>query len=287
MIIIKLSGGIGNQLFQYSLGRRLSIEKGVQLKFDISNYKNSSRPFKLNNFKIVGEIATADEISNFVSPFSNNYVNLIYRFFQKNIITNSNRIYDEKFLNFDSNVLHTSEDVYLSGYWQSYKYFEDYYSLFQEEFSLVSNPTYLDTKMQNINLTGDSVSIHFRRGDYVTNPRIKLLELEYYYSAVSYLNTQLCNPHYFVFSDDITWVKNNFYVENKITYINPNNYFDECNELLLMSRCSHHIIANSTFSWWGAWLGKDKQKKIIAPKYWYHDRPNFMDDLIPSDWIQL
>lgn len=134
----------------------------------------------------------------------------------------------------------------------------------------------------------ESVSIHFRRGDYVTNKSYLVLDLKYYYNAVELIRSKLKNPNFYIFSDDIDWVKRNFKnkLKSKIT-------FQDCNlsnieDLMLMSNCKHNIIANSTFSWWGAWLNKNLDKIVIAPSKFFKDdiyNTNLKSTYYPQNWI--
>ncbi len=135
----------------------------------------------------------------------------------------------------------------------------------------------------------DSISIHFRRADYLKHEiseTIGVQPLEYYYKAMSFIKTKVNNPHIFIFSDDIDWVRNNLKCDLNVSYVS-NNELKDYEELLLMSKCQHNIIANSSFSWWGAWLNKNDDKIVVAPKKWFNNSVINTKDLIPIDWITI
>jgi hypothetical protein len=137
----------------------------------------------------------------------------------------------------------------------------------------------------------NSVSLHVRRGDYVANLKVAaihgLCSKEYYASAIKFISKKVERPHFFVFSDDINWVENNFKINYPCTYINQNFSNESYNDLRLMSLCQHNIIANSSFSWWGAWLNCNSEKIVIAPKKWFANSDKRCDDLIPEKWVRL
>lgn len=287
MIIIKLTGGLGNQLFQYALGRRLSIDRDSPLKLDITSFNDGIRAYKLNKLRIIAEIANREEISKFIYPYRRGFLNDLNDLYQTKIPYEKKRIVKEQSLLYDSRILNGKRDVYLSGYWQSYKYFNAIFDKIRQEFSVINDPDEQNQELIQKILSEESVAIHFRRGDYVTNPNIRTCTPDYYAQAIELINKRSERPHYFIFSDDPDWVKNNFNFTGKRTYINHNGSEKDYEDLRLMSFCKHHIIANSTFSWWGAWLSDYKDKIIISPKNWFYDRPNNLDDLIPQNWIQL
>jgi hypothetical protein len=256
MIIVKLQGGLGNQLFQYTFGRAMSLKKRTDLKLDISNYKDDPlRAYKLKYFNIEEDIASRAQV------------------FLAKITTRLG--------------LATS---YLEGYWQGEKYFEDIKDIIKKDFTLKNPPSeatgiFID-QIKNTN----AVSLHVRRGDYVTNEKLKnilqALPLSYYNDAIDLMSKKTEQPHFFIFSDDIAWVKENLEIKYPVTYVSGESMPDY-EELILMSLCKHNIIANSSFSCWGAWLNKNLDKIVIAPKNWFPDQAKDTKDLIPASWIQL
>ena len=225
--IIPITGGLGNQLFQYAYGRKLELIDKKQVIFDTSffteNTKDTSRPFLLDRFNI-----------NPQAKFSAVKKNPVTQFIKK-IIQKITGIYP---------------------LYQSEKYFLSIKEIILKEFTLKDS-----TLTQSINLK-DSVSIHIRRGDYVNNAHHNLCDLNYYHEAIKYIKSKINNPTFFIFSDDIEWVKENLKIDNAV-YVSGSG-IKEYEEMILMSQCSHNIIANSTFSWWGAYLNKNYDKIVMA-----------------------
>ena len=145
--------------------------------------------------------------------------------------------------------------------------------------------------MQRLIEGTEAVSMHIRRSDYVSGPyvhnRFYLCPLSYYYAAIEILRKSLSYPDFFVFSDDIQWVKENLRLEYPTRYVDHNGPERDYEDLRLMSLCKHHVIANSTFSWWGAWLSTNPEKIVIAPQHWFKDAKRCTKDLIPGTWIRL
>ncbi|MEK7564205.1 MAG: alpha-1,2-fucosyltransferase [Patescibacteria group bacterium] len=281
MIIVRLKGGLGNQMFQYALGRVLSLRHNTALGLDTSFYKLDlipKRRYDLDLFNITGKVLSKNNI-----PF-------LYRISQKfrlvdKFIPNKGK---EKFFHFDPNIFSLGSSLYLDGYWQSPKYFEGFEDAIREEFTF-KNPlplkiNNLATDIENIN----SLCIHVRRGDYVGNANHDVFSMEYYKKGVDYINQQTKIDKIFVFSDDIEWCKNNLIFEMPVFFVG-NEYAGLKDEghMYLMSRCKNFIIANSSFSWWAAWLSVSKNKTVVCPKNWFKDASINTDDLIPKEWIRI
>jgi hypothetical protein len=188
---------------------------------------------------------------------------------------------------FDPTVFKLPKNVYLKGYWQTEKYFADIRNILLQDFSLKReiNPNCQQfiQKITNCN----SVSLHIRRGDYAENQNLNrihgLCSLDYYQTSVNYLKKQIKEPHFFLFSDDPEWVKENLAIEDQTTIVSGNNFADY-EDLFLMSLCQHNIIANSSFSWWAAWLNRNSDKIVCTPKQWFAVKSRNTQDLIPSNW---
>lgn len=287
MIIVKLMGGLGNQMFQYAAGKALACAKNQSLFLDISNYNElqediSPRSFKLNCFNVNAEIIDKKEILRYTKKNNllNRLINKFKPYYRKKIF-----IHPE--FQFDPNFYNTINDVYLNGYWQSYLYFEKINETILKEFSLKEQ--YLGGIVPTLAIinNSESVSVHIRRGDYITSKVaaevLGCLPYSYYDNAFQLIEKGIKDPHYFIFSDDIEWVKLNMKIRNS-TVIDTNN---ELYDLILMSHCKHNVIANSSFSWWAAWLNRNTNKIVIAPKKWFNDTTINTNDLIPPAWIRL
>lgn len=197
----------------------------------------------------------------------------------------------EKGGSFDKTVLKLRDNIVLEGYFVSYKYFEKYRDIIIEDFSLKSPLSKESLAILNEIVDCNSISVHIRRGDYVNNEIVSDLfgqcTIEYYARAVEYIAKYISDPHFFVFSDDITWVKENVKFNHLVTYVTCNGASNGHQDLRLMSKCKHNIIANSTFSWWGAWLNDNDKKIVVAPTPAF-DKLDIKDsDFYPSSWILL
>lgn len=276
MIITKLQGGLGNQLFQYSLGRFLAHKHQTPLKLDTSWYGVvPDRQYDLSVYAIAAPLATAPEAES----LKNKFVPLAKRSYFK-----------ERFYHFDPAVLAAGPNVFLEGYWQSEKYFLPIADIIRHEITLKTPPQGMNKEiLQQINETL-AVSLHVRRGDYVSNSAANNYHgtspLEYYKAAVDHIAKRVKNPHFYIFSDDPTWTRKNLLLDYPLTFVTGNDKAAQ-EDLRLMSQCRHFIIANSTFSWWGAWLSSSEGKTVIAPKEWFKDKSNTDKDLIPNDWLRL
>jgi len=290
MIVMRLKGGLGNQLFQYALGRRLAIEKNTDLLLDSASYRyDHLREYRLDLFNIK---ASASDRLLFVATDSRfKYLNhLIQRF--KSFFSKPFQIIKEKGFPFDPEVLNCSEQAYLDGFWQSEKYFDSVAHILREDLTLKMPITGALEKLEDqIRNSSHSVSLHVRRGDYVSNPVTTAFHgvcgVEWYMHAASMMEERLEKPTFFIFSDDYEWAKENLRFQSNTVFIKPSPDGQECNDLYLMSLCQNNIIANSSFSWWGAWLNTNPKKIVIAPKVWFVGGPQNTADLIPSSWIRV
>lgn len=288
MIIVKLIGGLGNQMFQYALGRHLSEKNNVEFKIDISGFESYKlHRYSLNTFNTKNNIASKYEIDKFkkykVRPGKK-------WFLYNKFIADNLKYFQEKEFSFNPKVLDIKDNAYIDGYWQSEKYFKEIESLLKHEFTLKKEFENVDNKILETIVANDSVSLHIRRSDYVTREKTNqihgICSLKYYNTAILKIKEIIKNPFFFVFSDDMPWVKENLKLDYPVVYVDHGqgkNYED----LILMSRCKHNIIANSTFSWWGAWLNENPNKIVIAPKKWFNDESKNTKDLIPDGWITL
>ncbi|MFH1509084.1 MAG: alpha-1,2-fucosyltransferase, partial [bacterium] len=198
------------------------------------------------------------------------------------------KIIKEQVYSYDSSILKADNNSYLDGYWQSEKYFKNIRGLLLKELELNNDEEEkIGKKEKEILSKPNTIAIHFRRGDYITNKKTNkvhgICQLEYYKEALNKVSGKIKKPILIIFSDDIYWVKNNFTTEYETYFFNNPGHID----LVLMSRCEHQIIANSSFSWWGAWLNKNEHKIVIAPKVWFQAGNKDIKDLLPKDWIKI
>jgi hypothetical protein len=273
MIVVQLIGGLGNQLFQYAAAKSLAIEKKEKLCIDVSQFENYKlHNYALNHFNIVSNIYKRPNI----------YLRKIKSFYQKNIL------YKEVDFEYNPELINLKADViYLEGYFQSEKYFLKYEKEIRKDFEIITTLKRITQKtieqIQKVN----SVSVHIRRGDYLTNPVHNTNKENYYEKALELIESRVNNPVFFVFSDDMDWVKLNFSTKQETVFIDFNDALTNFEDLKLMSSCKHNIIANSSFSWWGAWLNQNPDKIVIAPKQWFNDDSICSDDVIPTSWTKI
>lgn len=286
-------GGIGNQLFQYATGRALALKHNTELKLDLSllnaDPKNvyTKRELELPVFNIKAQIANEKELKLFEkkSTLKKIIFKLFQNFFSNYFIANQDGF------EFNKAVLSYPNNTYLNGYWQTEKYFSDIREVLLKELVVKKEMNTECILMKEQILSSNSVSLHIRRGDYVSDKSASefhgTLPLEYYFKAISYLNQKHLNLKVFIFSDDMNWVKAHLKLENECVYVDFNTGENSVFDMYLMSICNHNIIANSSFSWWGAWLNQNLNKTVIAPVFWFADKSLNTKDLIPSSWIKL
>ena len=296
MICIKLQGGLGNQLFQYATARRLAATRHTDLKLDTSWYKtNSDRSYSLDRLNIIGSLATDQEIHVFrryqKRPAHGTISDTLSAIGHNIFIADRTKYWSEKSLGYDADIDCVSDNCYLEGYFQSDKYFDSLRPLLVRELSLRDgSAAYVDLE-RRIHETTNPISVHMRRGDYLQTGRYRfsgtgneVCSLKYYSDAIELIKQKIGNHvSLFYFSDDPAWVKRLSSKHGGIVVSGSGCKDHE--ELFLMSACRHNIIANSTFSWWGAWLNDHGDKVVVSPRVWFehHDVP----DIIPHSWIPL
>lgn len=196
----------------------------------------------------------------------------------------------EPHFNYWPGIASLSHSVYLAGYWQSEKYFSDASEAIRADFTFRTPLSKKNAELAERVGQTNSVSLHVRRGDYVssakTNATHGFCSLDYYRAAVLHMAAHIEQPEFFIFSDDMAWVKANLKIDFPCRYVDHNQGAESYNDMRLMSLCKHHVIANSSFSWWGAWLNPNPNKTVIAPRKWFANDNN-VDDLFPSDWVLL
>lgn len=293
MIIVCLIGGLGNQMFQYATARAVAYRTNMPLKLDVTAFANYKlRPYRLGCFNIIEDFATETEVRRFRRPRRRQIIAFTTYEIKKHLLPwRGPKFVEEQGLSFDPGILRIDESAYLIGYWQSEKYFADVAELIRQEFTLKSEPDKLNEQVLDEIEVANSVSLHIRRGDYISNPVTNkvhgVLGLDYYSRAVNYVASRTAQPHFFIFSDDIAWAKENLRLSFPLSFIEHNGKGREYEDLRLMSRCKHHIIANSSFSWWGAWLNANPEKIVVSPEKWFNDPSLESKDLIPEYWVKM
>jgi len=292
MILIQLNGGLGNQMFQYAIGRCLAHSLNTELKLDTSQFQpDNLRNYALSVFRIVENFATPIDLTRVRRPlaWSIKYpVDLLRSMIQPNAPILY--IKESKF-HFDPEILALPDNLYLEGYWQSEKYFKVIEKIIRNDFTFSVEPDYLNKQMADQIRICESVSIHVRRGDFVTNPTTNAYHgtcsVDYYKKAIQIIKNRVHQPQFFIFTDDPIWVREHLDTGYPTVFVDFNGPEKDYEDLRLMSLCQHHIIANSSFSWWGAWLCQNTEKIVIAPIKWFNKPDINTQDLIPDTWIRL
>jgi Glycosyl transferase family 11 len=294
MVVVKLIGGLGNQLFQYAAGRRLALVHGAELKLDVTGLGNSEfrtvRHYELAPFNILQTFASPKDISKYTQPNSGILTRLFHRFTRKSMKLPESYI-KEAHYHFDPRILDLPDDVYLDGYWQSERYFSDAAETIRKEVTVKAPLNGRNAELARQIEKCQAVSLHVRRGDYVTEPITNQVHgicgLDYYSRAVAYISSRLKDPVFFVFSDDPAWVREHLALPYSLHFVDHNGAAHGFEDLRLMSLCRHHIVANSSFSWWGAWLNPCPDKIVVAPKRWFNHYDADTRDLCPEGWVRL
>jgi len=293
MIVVSITGGLGNQMFQYAFGKAVAERLNVPLMLDISFYnsfKNLSleqpRNFNLDIFNISSKELSKEKLDEFVCSGNELFKKGLFRI--RRLLTSKTIFKEKKPLCFDPNVFNIKDNTYLTGYWQTEKYFIGIRDLLINEFTLKSISPEAQILEKQVN-SDNSVSLHIRRGDYTqTNNRNfhGLLSPDYYVKAIELVKNQLSDPVFYIFSDDPEWVLSKFNMIDNYQLVSGKGPLRPAEEMFLMSKCKHNIIANSSFSWWGAWLNTNPSKIVIAPKSWIVNTP--VDAaILPQQWRDI
>lgn len=278
MIIVKLMGGMGNQMFQYALGRNLSLKYNLPLKIDLSflNNRNMGPNFVYRNYDL--------DLFNIDEDFDLSSVGQVFT------INEPHFQYSENLLNSISNLLYNKINILFDGYWQTPLYFKDFENKIREDFKFKNSVENAEDRIKEMMFkikSSNSVMVNVRRTDYLNTNFHGVMGLDYINKAKLIIDSKVENPHYFIFSDDIEWCKENIDIEN-MTLVDHSYKGDRFGYYLqLMSLCKHFIIPNSSFAWWSAWLNTDDDKIVIAPKQWFTDSSIITNDLIPHNWLRI
>ena len=292
MIITNIIGGLGNQMFQYAAGRALSLARGASLRLDISGFTGYGlhQGFELQRvFSCPMQIATEGDVRSILGWQSSS---LIRRILARPGLSGFRRqgFVVEPHFHYWPGISNIPPDSYMSGYWQSESYFQAAAQAIRCDFTFKPSFNLRNAELAEQIGQVNAVSLHVRRGDYADNKKTNathgLCSLDYYRMAIQHVERRVDQPHFFIFSDDQSWAQEYLKIEFPCRYIDHNQGVESYNDMRLMSLCKHHIIANSSFSWWGAWLNANQNKIVVAPKKWFASNKN-TGDLLPSSWVIL
>ena len=277
MIFVDIMGGLGNQLFQYATARSISLDKSTDFLMNLSDYEKEDAQkvehvdFKLHHFNVdtnkqidEKDIMKYDDVQKIIEPLSS---------------TNFS-----KFIDFNK----YSGNIHLKGYWQNERYFKHNSHFIKNELRVITPPNSKNQKILDEISESNSVCISFRRGEYLDPYFISQFGMcteDYYKKAINYISSRVKNPTFFVFSDDIEWIEENVKLDFPTVPVSVNGVGEEHEELRLMMSCEHFILANSSFSWWGAWLSDNPNKNVFAPTPWFNSFTK--QSILCPDWIHL
>lgn len=309
MKIIKVSGGLGNQMFQYAFYKAMENSGHTQVQLDLSAYSQKKEQDGIdlvhNGFELDSLFNISYNKADFknVKKLSTQPTNLVTRALRKYFTKKTHFI--DKHFNFQPHILNPAskaltENCYLEGNWQTEKYFNNIQTQIRKDFSFKKQ-----LSEKNLFDLTNSASIHIRRGDYLNTKTMNVCSKSYYLNAIQYLFEKKTPKSLLVFSDDLSWCKSDLELDKfikekynsdcKVIYVDWNTGINSWQDMALMSKCNSHIIANSSFSWWGAWLDPNPEKLVIAPKFWNLTEINYKDnyyqnnynDIVPENWIRV
>jgi hypothetical protein len=284
LILARLFGGLGNQMFQYACARGLAHTLGAELGLDLSaSASYGPRPYALDGLSISASIASAEEVRSFMwrAGISRRLPRWLRHY----------QVYRERSFTYDPAVRALRGNVLLEGYWQSARYFDDVAALVRREFGLKAALEGENAAWAARIRDANAVSVHVRRGDYVSNPQARqlhgLCDLDYYRRAVEAVAQSQTRPQLFVFSDEPAWARENLRLGFPTAVVESAGENSAQVDMHLMSLCRHHVVANSSFSWWGAWLNGRPDKMVVAPRRWFLVDTKDTRDLVPAEWVRI
>jgi hypothetical protein len=287
-VVVPLIGGLGNQMFQYAAARAVALKNDSAVKLELSWFgTDAERQYALEPFAIEATTMVSEKQA------ARKY-DLLSRLMRRLPIArrqNGLPVFKEASFRYDESIEQARAPIFLDGYFQSEKYFLQYRDQIAADFKLRNKPLAATAAVLNQISQTDAICIHFRRGDYVTskvaNAHHGTCSLEYYEAGLGYVAEGLARPHCFVFSDDPVWARENFAPKMPVTFVDIHATNQAHEDLRLMASCQRYVIANSSLSWWGAWLGSHGNKKVVAPAKWFQKRDIDTSDLVPSSWTRM
>ncbi|MCX6755656.1 MAG: alpha-1,2-fucosyltransferase [Candidatus Nomurabacteria bacterium] len=293
MIIIRIQGGLGNQMFQYALGRALSIKNNVPLGLDLTFLLDRTpipnftfREYQLDSFNIQATIVEQKDIPFLYRKYNLGFFMRYIDYIRRKLLSTPGK--EKKNYYFDPEIMKLGPNAYLEGWWQNPEYFSDILDIIRKDFTLKNEPIEKIKNLLKEIKENNSLCIHIRRGDYVGNIHHEIVGKDYYSKCIEYIKERTKIDKIYIFSDDIKWCEENLKFEFLVMFVGD-EYSGEKDEghMILMSACKNFIIPNSTFSWWAAYLSPYKDKIVICPKEWIRDENINSWDLIPKEWIQI
>ena len=290
MIVVRLMGGLGNQMFQYAAARRLALASGSSLVVDLGWFAHEARryrtprEFELGRFGLRARWVTLPPRT--VEAWERGEAaRLGLRRRRLSVLRDEGAA-----TRVDQRVLAAPDDVLLAGYWQSERYFMEVSDVIRADFSFRGTPPAPYAELLRVARAPTSVGVHVRRGDYVDDPVANAfhgtLDARYYREAVERIAERSGDIHVLLVSDDPEWAAGHLHFDHQVTNVSAAGG-DAVDELRVLAACTHHVIANSSFSWWGAWLAEREGQIVVAPRRWFRDAAIDTSELLPLRWIRL
>jgi hypothetical protein len=290
-VIARIEGGLGNQLFQYAAARSLADRLDCELALDLRGLaENGDRPYQLDLYKTRCSIADAAFLNTLPPWRSSRSGRVRSRMAQCLPGLYAYPVLWPRDFSYDSRFERIKRPVFMVGYWQTEKYFSWNRSRLLQDLQLRAPLDSSHPVLGRIRST-NSVALHVRRGDYVSNPAAAdfhgTCDMAYYAAAVADLTRRQADAELFVFSDEPEWARVNLKFDLPTHIVDAHTPEQGHLDLELMRHCRHHIIANSSFSWWGAWLCESQAQRVYAPQRWFRDPGTNTSDVIPPLWHVL
>jgi hypothetical protein len=292
MVVCAVLGGLGNQMFQYAAAKRLALIHSAELCLDLRGFER----YPLHNgyelghvFGVEARAPTSKQLRTDLGVFTTPVALRVLKRSELSVLRPKELVIEPTFQYWDG-LQKLSPSFYMLGYWQSEKYFSDVAASIRETFRFRNPLSKLNSDILEEMRGCNSVAIHVRRGDYISHKKTRqimnLCSMDYYKEAIDLIGASVQTPTFYIFSDDPEWASQNFTFLERKTVVSHNKSKDGYVDMQLMSCCKHQIIANSTFSWWGAWLNEYSEKKVIAPVGWFAGRGT-PTDLYPASWLVI
>jgi hypothetical protein len=295
MVLVRLEGGLGNQLFQYATARRLALRLGSRVVVDTSLLEApppgvTPRPYELGKLRVEVEVAGPEAAALVRRRLARGWRGRASRLGAALGLGPRLTVLRDSETRFHPEVLEARGAVLLAGYWQSERYFDDVADRIRAEVLPRQEPGGASRLRAEAMRADRSVAVHVRRGDYITNPHAAAFhgtcDLAYYAAAAALVAARVPDPHFFVFTDDRDWARAHLHLPGRFTLVDDHGPAEGHLDLWLMRQCRHHVIANSSFSWWGAWLAGGEDHLVVAPDRWFTARPR-PPHLLPAGWLAL
>lgn len=291
MIVIRLKGGMGNQMFQYAFGLQVATLLNTELKVDLSSLLDRSkgdfvyRNYDLPIFKINDELLMNPQLLKTI------YKPKVQRITKwvRQYIDNGKTFIKEKHFHFQPELMtNPTDNAVYEGWFQSEKYFKDIADTVRTEFDFIDPILEISKPLLNKIQTTNAICLNVRRTDFLKVDTLNTTDKNYFFNAAKYMVKEIDSPVFYIFSDDIAWCRENIILDAPVVVVGHEHKGRKFgNYMQLMTACKHFIIPNSSYAWWAVWLNKQVNKIVIAPKNWFNDTTIDTSDLVKKEWVRL